>query len=1434
MRRFFYNMPGVLRTATAFLLIFSCMVSASAASVRAEERMESLAALEAEGTTAETMAGTAGGANEQIKQKVIEQAMAATGIPNQKSAGEGQAESAGTAEEGENSGSLSNPPKNLGGEEKNDPKPGDREETGQKGEEAQKEEAGRKEETEQKGETDQKEEADRKTETGQKTEAGQKGEADRKTEADQKEKIDQEQEADQEDGSEASASGRVPIGRKTIGDYGTAYVIGSSGRMLRSAVNSNCTITPGTVHSYGNWATTEFRVVTDKGHYMGYCAQPNKPTPSGTYQVSELDNPRIKMALMFGADGPWAGEASAMFGGIAQPYPYVHAMIGIEYTGETDGLTEQQILAMRNALNEQMNSGKAQLAIFKEYKAYVAYNKDQDIVWLEYEGPTDGAVILRKSSSAPHITDGNGCYSLSNARYGIYADASCTTLTDTLTIRESGASDPVELPEGDYWVQENMQPSGYYKDEKPYMVHVKAGETAYLDVSDVPKCDTAGLELVKRDQDAPDGAVQDCASLAGAQFTVRYYNGYYEKENLPQAPARTWVLETKAVPDGAGFVKYQALLREEYKVSGDEFYKLDGIPVLPLGTISIEETKAPDGYLLEGGYLQAEGSGEKVTGLYTSQIRYVGTKVALQGGNQYTVYNQTARGGVRIRKRDFDTKDQVPQGGASLENAVFAVINLNENTIFADGKAYGRNETITTIKTDENGVAQTPEGLLPYGKYRILETGAPEGYLETGLWRQEFFISRHGELVDLTDADHSIQNRVKRGDFALRKIDSNTQKVMPGVKFSLTSTTTGESHQITTDGNGYYSSSSDWNPHTKNTNQGGAEDGLWFGLDGEGRGAPVDNGLGALPYDTYILEEIPSEENEGKEMLQIPLVIYRDKVSVDLGNLENKDLEVEKPAISTTARNEATGNHYAQAGFVTVIDSVLYSGLKEQQEYLLRCTVMDRETQKPLEDPEGNPVRAEQAFTPPASAGITEVECSFDAAKLQGRDIVLYEELYYKGKQIAVHQDIDDQGQTIHFPEIKTKAEDKATGTDTSVAGKEITIVDTVSYKNLKPGQKYTLKGKLVDKDTGIIVRDAAGGEVTSEVKFTPKEKDGKAEVVFTFDGSNLEGKTLVAFETLEKDNKIYAVHADLESREQTIYFPKVRTSARDVGTNSRSARAEEDVEIVDTIFYSNLTAGREYTVEGTLMDRETGEPLLETGEKITAETTFTPEADSGTVDVTFGFNASDLAGKTVVAFESVTREGEEVAAHKDLHYEGQTLRFPKLETRAAEKESGSQKITADGEITIVDRVTYQNLIPGETYTIKGILMDKGTGSPLLIGEKEVTAEKTFAPEKETGTAEVEFTFQAGSLQNTETVVFEKLYIGGAELAAHEDIRDEGQTVRINMAETPGEETPKEPSPPLDQIKSVKTGDGADLLPYVLLMIASAAVLIAAARRKLG
>lgn len=1338
MKRFFYHMPGMFRTAAAFLLILSCMVSASVASVRAEEQMENQNVIETEQSKSEALEE----ANQNIKQETEED------ISGDKNSSVQMDLSENSDVEEEN---VSHPDQNQ----------------------------------------------------------------------------DEESEVDQEN----SVNGRIPVGRKVSGNYGTAYVAGTNSRTMRSAVASNCTIIPGTEHYYGTWKTTEFYVSTDKGHYMGYCAQPNKPTPSGIYQVSELNNDRIKMALMFGQDGPWAGEARTLFGGVDNPYPYVHAMIGIEYTGDTDGLTEQQIQAMRNALDEQMNSGKAQMSIFKEYKAYVAYNDDQDIVWLEYEGPINGTVKLCKISSVPGITDGNPCYSLGNAEYGIYADASCTTQSGLVVTGESGESELLELPEGDYWVKELTAPKGYRRETKVYPIHVKAGENTRIDVSDIPEYDPAGLELVKRDQDAQNSVPQEGVSLAGAQFEVRYYKGYYEKENLPKHPDRTWVLETKGVPDMSGApAKYQALLRDEYKVSGDAFYLVDGNPVLPLGTITIEEIKAPQGYLLEGAYIQAEGSTKKMPGPYVAQITETGNGAALNGGNQYAFYDQVIRGGVKIRKRDFDTKASVSQGGAVLENAVFAIVNINDNAVFVDGKAYARNEAVATIKTDETGTAQTPDCLLPYGKYRIIETGAPAGYLEKGVLSQEFFITKNGEIVDLTDAEHSIQNRVKRGDFELRKIDSKTQNVMPGVRFSLTSTTTGESHQITTDENGYYSSSSDWNKHTENTNQGGTEDGLWFGMDGEGNSAPVDNGLGALPFDTYILEEIPSEENEGKEMLQIPFVIYKNQVTINLGNLENKSLEEDTPVISTSARNDATGNHYAQAGSVTLIDSVLYSGLKEKQEYLLKCIPVDKETQKPLMDKEGNPITAEQTFTAAASAGIMEIECAFDASELAGKDIVLYEELYYNENEIAEHKDINDEGQTIHFPEIKTTAVDKSSGMNTVVAGEKVSIADIVSYQNLKPGQEYTLRGKLIDKETGMIAKDAAGGDITAEVKFTPEEKNGKAEVLFTFDGTNLEGKTLVAFETLEKNSKVYAVHEDLDSEEQTIYFPKVRTSARDVRTNSRNARPAEDTVVVDSIFYANLTAGQEYTVEGTLMDKETEEPLLEDGEKITGETTFTPESDSGTIDVTFSFDSSLLAGKTAVAFESVTQEGEEVAAHKDIHYEGQTIYFPEIHTTAGEKETGSQIITAEKEITIIDKVTYKNLIPGEEYTLKGILIDKSTGTPFLIEEKEITAEKKFVPDEKNGTTEVEFTFTAEHLKNTELVVFEKLLIGETEIASHEDPNDEAQTVRINMPE----QLLEEKNVPSDPIKAVKTGDTTDILPAVVVFFLSLIVLITAARKKLG
>ena len=1206
MERIFNNMAEAFRTAVAFLLIFSCMVTASAVSVRAEEPMENRAAENTEVTG-------------EIIQEITE------------TAGGDSGEDLNTPKEQQQSGTMQNIMQQDGAA------------------------------------------ADGawQQETPQKQSGKEENNENSISFYTEDTKVDEVSGHDAEEEEEDSAQDRPPIGRRyAVGDYGTAYVMGEDGIMLFSTVGSDCTITPGTQHSYGSWVTNEFYVLTEKGNYMGYCAQPNKPTPSGHYQVSQLDNDRIKMALMFGADGPWAKEANALFGGTDNPYPYVHAMIGIEYTGETNGLTNSQITAMRNALAEQMNSGKAQMAIFQEYTVYVAYNDRQDIVWLEYSGPINGTAKLYKSSSDSSVTDGNACYSLSGAEYGIYVDVSCTQQAGTFTTSEAGESDTVELTAGDYWVKEIRAPEGYRKNPVVYPVHVNAGETTEVRVSDVPEYMSAQIELTKMDLETGEAVSQGNAGFAGTQFTIKYYSGYYEKDSLPPEPAKTWVLETKemADPDG-GPARYRALLDERHKISGDDFYVSDGNVVLPLGTVTIEETKAPVGYLLEGAYLQADGNGEKIDGLYISQIRESGHEISLAGGSKYAIYDQIIRGGVKIRKRDFETKGATPQGGADFKNAAFTIVNLNENAVLVDGKSYGRNEEVAMIRTDEEGIAQTGNDLLPYGKYRIIETGAPEGYLEEGVLCREFSIIEDGEMIDLTGPEHSIQNQVKRGDFELRKIDAETQDVMKDVSFKVTSVNTGESHLITTDGNGYYCSAADWNQHTHNTNQGGTEDGLWFGTDQEGNKAPVNDKLGALPYDTYILEEIPSEANEGKIMLKTTFVVYKDRVTVNLGNLENKGPEEGTPAISTSARNEATGDHYGAAGNVTVVDSVIYSGLKEKEEYLLKCMPVSRSTGEQIMDKEGNKVAAEKTFTASASAGIVEIECTFDASGLGGSDIVIYEELYCKDKKIAEHKDLEDEGQTIHFPKIGTKAADAESGTNMIAAGEKISIIDTVSYENLKAGQEYTLIGKLMDKDTEQIVKDACGKDVTAEVRFIPKEKNGKAEVIFTFDGSLLEGKTLVAYERLEKNGKVYAVHADIHDEEQTVYFPKVRTTAKDVKTNSRNAEAAEETVIVDSVFYTNLTSGLDYTVEGILMDKDTQEPLLQNGKEITAKTEFTPKEESGSVDVTFEFDASALAGKTAVAYESVTHDGKEVAAHKDIDYEEQTVTFHAPEKEVPEKD---------------------------------------------------------------------------------------------------------------------------------------------------------------------
>lgn len=324
--------------------------------------------------------------------------------------------------------------------------------------------------------------------------------------------------------------------------------------------------------------------------------------------------------------------------------------------------------------------------------------------------------------------------------------------------------------------------------------------------------------------------------------------------------------------------------------------------------------------------------------------------------------------------------------------------------------------------------------------------------------------------------------------------------------------------------------------------------------------------------------------------------------------------------------------------------------------------------------------------------------------------------------------------------------------------------------------------------------------------------------MVFTIDASALAGKTYVAFETLYTEGKEVAVHTDIEDEDQTVFIPEVHTTASDKVTGDHDGVVAEETTVLDEVFYRNLIPGKEYTVHGKLMVKETGEPLTVNGEEVTAEKTFTAEKADRSIILEFTFNSLALSGKHVVAFEDLTYEGVSIAGHEDLEDEDQTISYPELHTNAADQTSGSKTMTVGTVVTLVDTVTYKGLTKGKTYTVKGTIMDKGSGQP--IG---VTAETSFTAEETDGSTEVKFTFDTGLLQGKTLVVFEGLYDEkGNVIVTHNDLTDADQTVSV----------PAKPSVP-----PVITGDDSSPMPYVaalavLLLAAAAVVLVLVRRRK--
>ena len=958
-----------------------------------------------------------------------------------------------------------------------------------------------------------------------------------------------------------------------------------------------------------------------------------------------------------------------------------------------------------------------------------------------------GKLTLHKSSANPSITDDNDCYSLDGAEFTVYNAANQSM--GVLRTNANGEANILELPEGSYTVRETKAPNGYLP-APDQTVTVYGGQTTTAQVQDQPSGDPMSMVVGKYDGDkeySNNNLPQGSASLEGAEFTVEYYDtvGYDSYDDLMQnnvKPTRSWVVRTNK--DG------KALLSDPFIVSGDELYHaINGDVTIPRGSVAIYESKAPTGYKLN-----TDVSFQKIQ---------ENPLEAVTSFNIPEVPDSVVRGGVKITKHDIESGTSDPIGGASIDGTLFEVKSLNENPVIADGVTYTKGQVITTLII-KDGEASTETDLLPYGLYSIQEVKPGEGYLLTDNKAHEFRIENDGHLVNPING--AFENQVMRGDLEFTKKGGDDSDRLAGVAFKLTSETSGESHVIVTDENGCFSSSSTWNKHTHNTNGNDnlalnangvidsgeldASAGVWFG------GTKPDDSKGALPYDTYSIEELRCTANEGYQLIDTSVIISRDGKVYDFGTLTDI-----KASIATKAFDPQDGDTLVGMGNVHITDKVNYSNLIPNRDYKLVAELHDTSTGDILKDENGEDIVAEKSFTANKPSGFEYVDFQISTYEFGGKTITVYEKLYDDSNSlIAEHTDKDDVNQQVSVvvPEIGTVAADGVDGDKNISTDDAATVIDTVAYKNLIPGKEYLVFGQLFEKKTGEDgdtsgePLEVNGNPVTGYAIFTPEAAQGTVDVGFTFDSRSLKDDTqLVVYEALfgydvpmgadaihqmnpfgTDVNEMYpliASHADINDLGQTVSIrnPHISTTAIDGHDSDKNVVTDTKTTVIDTVKYSGLIPGKEYTLKGAMQVKKTGEdgdtsgePLGVNGNPVTAETTFTPETTDGTVDVTFTFDSRGIADKTaLVAFESLERNGVEIAAHADIDDKAQTttVHVTTVSTIATDGVDGDKTVIADAETTITDDVAYENAIAGIDYTMAGILMDADTGLPILTGD---------------------------------------------------------------------------------------------------------------------
>lgn len=509
-------------------------------------------------------------------------------------------------------------------------------------------------------------------------------------------------------------------------------------------------------------------------------------------------------------------------------------------------------------------------------------------------------------------------------------------------------------------------------------------------------------------------------------------------------------------------------------------------------------------------------------------------------------------------------------------------------------------------------------------------------------------------------------------------------------------------------------------------------------------------------------------------------------------NDENETFYV--PKVQTVLTNTANDHYFTTAAGSTLVDTVTYSGLKPGRAYTLTGKLMDKDTGKAATDKSGKEITGTATFTPSTANGTAKVIFSFDGSNLKGKTLVAYETLNgisvaygiaSSKKDLAIHKDISDADQSVTNMSLSTTAKDQKSGTKQVTLSRTAKIDDTVSYKGAIRGTSYKINGTLMNKSTGEAAVDGDGKPITASGVFTAGSATGTATVTFTFNTNGMAGGAYVAFEevyeTTGGKETLWGTHMDLNDEAQTVYVPSISTNLIDEDSQTNYTYIRDNVKAHDLVTYEGLITGKTYKLTGTLVEKSTGKTFVDAnGKTATITQTFTPDSDSGSVDMVFDINPSNLKTSALVAFETLSCNGEQVTIENDLDNEQQTLHFPILSTTAKGKVSGKNYVDIGGDMSIIDTIKYEGVQYGMTHTIKSYLVDKTTGKIVQDDNgNDIVKTTEWEPEATQGSIDVEIPVTGKKLAGRTLVVFEEIYLGDAMIACHKDINDANQTIKV-------------------------------------------------------